>query len=265
MLFDGKKFALRREEVLKKMVAKLVRVPTLVSFLVGEHLPSELYTKMKKRAAERVGIDFRVERSFSTIERVVRDTMVDGVMIQMPIMGVSLEESEELVAMIPPEKDVDGLRWEMSGIMPATVKAVIAILDEISASHVPDLWRRKFVVVGDRGNVGRPLVHFIKARGSEVIGANRSTVHLGEVVKKAEVVVSCAGRAGLIGADMIADGVVAVDVGIDAGSGGKVAGDMTKEVYEKAGIAVPVPGGVGPVTVVSLLENLAEIAISKGD
>lgn len=322
MLFDGRKFAKDREILLREKVKSLSRKPVLVSVLVGENRASELYTKMKKGVAERVGVEFEVVRvevlvglarhilpditeddklSLGKFSELVKNKIrvigardeVDGVMVQLPFPASLDGDTEEILTTIEIEKDVDGLRWQESGVMPATVRAVMDILGVIAEGNVPhnldfspksrellpltrylrqddrveldsvsalsSFWGKKFVVVGYTGNVGAPLVSFLRKRGIRVEGINSKTENVSEILRKAGVVISCVGKPGLIKADDVSENTVVVDVGIDM-IDGKPKGDMGDDVYKKAVVAVSVPGGVGPVTVVSLLENLVDLA-----
>lgn len=258
MRFDGRAFAGEIEKELRRKVAKLPRALRVVSVLVGEDPASVLYTRLKKEAAERVGIDFRVAKiGFEDSRIAVKSLMekvgeigareeVDGVMVQLPLPDMLRGRTPKVIGAIPLEKDVDGLRWEESGVRPATVRAILAILDRLEVKN------KRIVVVGDRGSVGRPLVHYLRERGEEVVGVNTETRGMGEVVGQGEVVISCAGQAGLIREEVVRQGLIAIDVGSPRG-------DMTREVYEKAAVSVEVPGGVGPVTVACLLQNALEL------
>ncbi len=170
----------------------------------------------------------------------------------MPIPGVVGDELNQIISAIPLEKDVDGLRWEESKITPATVRAVLSIVDEIASD------KTKFAVLGSAGAVGRPLVHFLKERGVEVSEIEWDTKNVTDLTLKAEVVISCVGRAGLVTGEMVRDSVIVIDVGMSEVEG-KVVGDMTQEVYQRASMAVGVPGGVGPVTIASLMANAVDI------
>jgi len=282
MIFDGRAFAKEIELELMEIARGLAVKPKIVSLIAGDDPASALYTRLKKAAAERVGIDFEAleldsqQLSVSNIQQKIRETgeraVVTGVMVQLPLPGVSRKDALEILKAIPLEKDVDGLRWEESGILPATVRAVLTILEEIarrkSSEHSLEqgskLWNRKFVVLGARGAVGRPLVHALKARGVDVSGVEWDTPEPEKLVKEAQVVISCVGKAGLVTGEMVRDGVIAIDVGMSEVDG-KVVGDMTQEVYAKCSMVVPVPGGVGPVTIASLIRNALEMSgNSKG-
>ncbi len=280
-LFDGKGFAREKEERLREVVAEMKQKPRMVSFLVGEDPASKLYTKLKQKAAERVGVEYHVASIMYHVsweelkERIEQESGgYDGVMVQLPLPGELRSRTKEVLEAIPLNKDVDGLRWEESGMVPATVKAVLSILKEIGKRE-RDLWQRRFVVVGSRGAVGRPLMVWLKKEGAKDL--NEVEIETPEeervkLLKQAEVLISCVGQPELIKADEVSEGLVAVDVGISKSqkskvksqnyfqARGKIVGDMERGVYEKARVAVPVPGGVGPVTIVSLLENLVGIS-----
>ena len=253
MKVDTRTLAKEIEKRVKERVSLLGSTPKIVSILVGDDRASELYTRLKSEAARRVGIEFEVVRTgvedlALTIKKVGERDDVTGVMVQLPIPGLSREEQGEIIKAIPVAKDVDGLRWEESGVMPATVRAIMQILDMLQIEN-----ERGFVVVGDRGSVGKPLMHYLSRRGvKKLVGVNSETEDLHEKVLQAEVVISCVGKEGVVTGEMVQGGIVAVDVGAPRG-------DMTQEVYDKASRSVEVPGGVGPVTVSSLMESLLEI------
>lgn len=264
MIFDGRAFAREIEERLREQVSEREQKPKIVSVLVGNDPSSELYTRLKKSAAERVGIGFEVVRpELSNLKKKIGELGsredVSGIMIQLPIPGLSEEETEKILQEIPLAKDVDGLLWERSGVKPATVRAVLTILERIRGD-IPDLWGRKFAVVGARGAVGRPLTQYLEERGIEVQKIGRDTKEPAKILQEADVVISCVGKAGLVTEAMVSEGVIAVDVGMSEVEG-KVVGDMTEGVYQKASVAVAVPGGVGPVTVVSLLQNAVDLGV----
>jgi len=254
MIFDGREYAKELEQKLISDVAKLDKNPKIVSILVGDDPASVLYTKLKKQAAERVGIDFEIGHDLGKIVEIGEREDVTGVMVQLPIPGLQGQALKDVLAMIPLNKDVDGLRWEESGIMPATVKAVISILNKLAEQGNPDLFEKKFVVVGSSGAVGRPLTHFLRSMDIGVSEVEWDTPNPTEITRWGEVIISCVGRAGIVTAEMIEMGTVVIDVGMSEVEG-KVVGDMTQGVYQKASLAVAVPGGVGPVTIACLLEN----------
>lgn len=271
MIFDGRAFAQKIEDGVKAEVAIMPHKPHIVSVLVGSDPASVLYTNLKQKAAERVGIHFSVEKLDDRLKtKEIREKIIEigsrdevtGVMVQMPLLRqgfggqaipFSREETVEVISVIPFAKDVDGLRWEESGMMPATVKAILCILDKIALDSRREILDSRFVIVGSHGSVGKPLIHYLRERRIIAIEeVNSDTPRPSEVIQSGDVVISCVGKAGLI--QKIKPGAIAIDVGISKVDG-KVVGDMTQDVYNAASVAVPVPGGVGPVTIACLLQN----------
>jgi methylenetetrahydrofolate dehydrogenase (NADP+)/methenyltetrahydrofolate cyclohydrolase len=181
------------------------------------------------------------------INHLNRDKTIHGMMIQLPLPGKLREKTEDILQHIPASRDVDGLR-ESSPFVPATARAVLSILDE-AKKHVkvgPDDY---VVVVGANGMVGKSVVSELTKAGFEV-GSELSEA------KNAKVLISATGSPGIIGPEHVKKGAIVIDVGSPRG-------DVAHKVYKKAGFITPVPGGVGPVTVVSLLENLVEASIKS--
>lgn len=265
MVFDGRAFAKRKKQELYRQVEQLKKKPAMVSVLVGEDSERELYTKMKKRVAEEIGVKFEVSRVSGEVEidklkEIVSElgtSDIDGLMVQLPLPKQLKASTEKVLGCIPLAKDVDGLRWRESEVMPATVRAVISVLDELE-KDLEDVWQGKFVVVGYTGSVGMPMAEFLRQRDVEVVGINTKTEDPQMVLESADVIVSCAGAPGVVPVGNYKDNLIVVDVGIEMVDG-KAVGDVVSEVYQVARAAVPVPGGIGPVTVVSLIENLVKI------
>lgn len=257
-IFDGRKFAREKE---KRLVFRGV-VPKLVSILVGNDPASRMYVNLKRKAGERVGAkveilklsaDTGVEEIIETVQRLNKDTSVHGIMVQMPLPGALAPETEKIINAITPSKDVDGLKVDSPYFHP-TAKAVVDILE----FALPDLEKRKsdlkIVVVGSRGMVGRPLIRHLTQRGFNVIPCNTQTKDLAAEVAKGDVVVSATGATALIKANMIKPGAVVIDVGAPMG-------DVEFEkAAPLASFITPVPGGVGPVTISCLLENVINSA-----
>lgn len=259
IVFDGKKFALEKEATLAIRVLGFKTrgvYPKLASILVGNDPASQLYVNLKKKAAERIGaeVDIYLIKENSKLEDLMlliktlnEDDSVQGIMIQMPIPGDLGKMKDEIVDTIRPEKDVDGLRSDSHFLHP-TSKAVIQIIDEAKKEVVhPD---SKVVVVGATGMVGKPLVRELKEQNYEVFECNSKTSDLKEKTLRANILVSVTGVPNLIKEDMISPGVIVIDVGSPNG-------DVEfSGVSKKASFISPVPGGVGPVTISCLLENL---------
>ena len=271
-IFDGKAFAKDKEELIRDQVNRLIKKgirPKLVSILVGEDPASVLYVNLKKRAAERIGAEVEVislslSSSISvkeiqkTIEQFNNDNNVHGIMVQLPLpWNFSGKDRDEIINAIAKEKDVDGLRGDSPYAHP-TAKAVLEVLEYAKNVSKPSLKEEdlRIAVVGASGMVGRPLLREFKRKGIDAVGYNTKTINWQERIKEKDVVISATGVPDLIKESMVRDGVVLIDVGSPNG-------DIEKRTYEKASFISPVPGGVGPVTVSCLLENLVEAAFLK--
>ena len=255
MVFDGNGFAKRIEDKLRKS-GKLMG-KKLVIFQTGK--VESTYVRLKREMGERLKVNIKLQISNNKLDlkQGIADAGedCDGVLVQLPIVGASTEERDEILRMIPPEKDVDGLNPDGGKFLPAAVVAVERIL-----SRVQPVMRVEPVigVVGAKGMVGKALVKRFRGLGYKVTGIDKKntkkvTPWRGESgkLKECGVVVSATGQAGLIKPEMVKNGVVAIDLGYPKG-------DFDEKVKEKASFFTPVPGGVGPVTVVSLFENLSQ-------
>jgi len=273
MKFDGRGFAQKIEEQVKNKVRNFVGKPHVVSILVGDDPASHLYTKLKKQAAERVGIEFEVVKVSSCegltqiVEKVGENSQVQGMMIQLPIPSPHGETSlqglalKEVLDAIPKEKDIDGLRYPESGIVPPVVAAILQVINEIektqSSDHSPkiaqgsELGQRKYVVVGASGFVGSAVCSELEKMRYQVIKVDSDTQNAKELVLQGDMVISCVGKEGVVRDDMVKKGAVVIDVGAPKG-------DMTKEVYQNASISVEVPGGIGPVTIACLMQSVVD-------
>lgn len=259
-IFDGREFARKKELELAERVKRLGSVPKLVSIVAGDNPASHLYVNLKGQAARRIGIsfekfEFRNPKS-ETISEIIKlindlnnDKSVTGIMVQLPLPASLQGQTLKVVGAIAAEKDVDGLAGK-SRFLPATVKAVVDILGQM-ANGKWQIVEKKIVVVGRSAIVGRPLAEELVKRGAKVTVAHSQTGDLGAVTRKAEILISATGRPGLITADMVKPGAVVIDVG-------EPKGDVAEDVREVASFVTPVPGGVGPVTVACLLENVVE-------
>lgn len=263
MVFNGKEFAEKIEEGLRGSTGKLVIMVT------DGNESGRVYGKMKKELGERIGVEVQIVQIAndklqinlkSQIEKLANDPEVKGIMVQLPIVGLGKEETQKVLDLIPVEKDVDGLTSENLNhiktgeqlYLPATVKAVGKVMDEAIRVVSLDIDKMRVAVVGSAGMVGKPLVDQLKRFGFEVGEFDESIlkqVQDDTNLKEYDVVISAVGKEGLIKPEMLKDGVVAIDVGFPKG-------DFSPEVEKKAAFFTPVPGGVGPVTVVSLFENL---------
>jgi methylenetetrahydrofolate dehydrogenase (NADP+)/methenyltetrahydrofolate cyclohydrolase len=262
LVFDGRKFAEKKISELDKKVALLKNQgihPKLASILVGEDPASKLYVSLKKKKAEGIGAEMdiyflkekeNIETILALIDSLNSDLTVYGIMVQLPLpASFTKKDKEEIINSIKKEKDVDGLR-EDSPFLHPTAKAVIDVIKEsrkeIDYGSCPIV-----CVVGSGGMVGKPLVKELKAGRYEVIECGRDTKGLKEKTSKADILISATGIPGLITFGMIKKGATVIDVGSPKG-------DVNSEASKVAGFLTPVPGGIGPITIASLLENLVK-------
>jgi len=264
IIFDGKAFAHKKEDELYHKIEKLGVKPVIATILVGEDPASRLYVSLKQKAAERVGAEMDIyeypeniteEELIFKINELSRDKTLTGIMLQLPLPGNLRNKTSHILAHIPFNKDVDGLR-ENSPFIPATTKAVLAILGEAEKKIKigPDSY---VVVLGAKGMAGRSLVAELTKLGYEV-GALDKEIEANNLIKEttsAKILISATGMPNIITREYVKKGAVVIDVGSPKG-------DVNfSEVKDKVAFITPVPGGVGPVTVISLLENLAEAAL----
>jgi methylenetetrahydrofolate dehydrogenase (NADP+) / methenyltetrahydrofolate cyclohydrolase len=263
-LMDGKALAERIRAQVAEEVKELGHV-ALTTILVGEDPASELYIRRKQDAAKEVGIvarDYRLaedtpeQELLELIAQLNADDAVDGVLVQLPLPA-HIDEQRALDA-VDPAKDVDGfhpvnagrLFLGQEGLVAATPTGIMTLLDEY---EVPLVGARA-VVVGRSIIVGKPVALLLLAQHATVTICHSRTVDLAAHTREADVLVVGVGHPGLISPDMVKDGVTVVDVGITRTRDG-LRGDVDPAVADRAGLLTPVPGGVGPMTIASLLRN----------
>jgi len=249
----------------RRSAGKFKNVGKLVAVLVGDNPASVLYLKKKKELAEKLGVKFELVKlpaSSSTkvviakIHQLNDDKRIAGIIVQLPLpKGL---DTDVIVNAVVPEKDVDGLTDEniLSGkVLPATAAGILALLKEYKID-----WRDKRIgLVGFTRLLNLPLsLHFVRA-GNPVVVLQKGAKNWAEL-KQADIVITAVGRAGLIKGSQIKTGAVVVDAGVSQVKG-KLKGDCDfVTVAKKADYITPVPGGVGPMTVISLLGNLLNLA-----
>lgn len=283
-VIDGKKLALNREEKLRKKIEKLKTKPKIVSILIGDDESSLLYSKMKQKKAQSLGIDFefehfrddtRFEKITDFIDMFNNAPEITGIMIQLPLPVRFLGEkhnTKQLLELINPKKDIDGLTPKS----PFQTAAVVAVFDILEDEKIK-IEGKKAVVIGASDLIGKPIAKGLEQRGASVKIVDSQTPKREAIIKAADILISATGVAGLVTGDMVKDGVVVIDVGVmvmeepSVDSRGEsfemienkkiVLGDVDFEsVYKKASKITPVPGGVGPVTVIALMENAVKAA-----
>jgi methylenetetrahydrofolate dehydrogenase (NADP+)/methenyltetrahydrofolate cyclohydrolase len=268
-LMDGKALAERVRAEVAEEIRELGEVG-LSTVLVGEDPASEIYIRRKQDAAKEVGIvsrDYRLAEDTSEaellelVEQLNGDEAVDGILVQLPLPP-HIEESRVIEA-VDPAKDVDGfhpvnagrlfLGWD--GLVAATPLGILTLLKEY---EVP-LSGARAVVVGRSTIVGKPVALLLLAENATVTICHSRTVDLGAQTREADVLVIAAGRPGLITTDMVKEGATVIDVGMNRTAEG-LRGDVDPDAAERAGLITPVPGGVGPMTIASLLRNTVRAA-----
>lgn len=267
-IIDGKKLAEKREEKLIKEIKGLPKTPKIVSLLVGTDAPSVLYTNIKQKKACEMGIcfealkfpaDMEFDQVLSDITQLNEDPEVDGIMVQLPLPKEFLKNKDEhdLLEAIDGKKDIDGLTSKKV-FLSATAKAVVSIIEDEKIS----VYRKKVVVVGASDLVGKPVATELSRMGAIVEVCDSKTGDLKSHTQTADVLISATGVPNLIKGDMVKQGVVVIDVGAEKVDG-KLVGDVDfASVAPKAFKITPVPGGVGPMTVISLMENVVQSVLT---
>jgi methylenetetrahydrofolate dehydrogenase (NADP+)/methenyltetrahydrofolate cyclohydrolase len=270
VLMDGKALAERVRGEVAQDVQGLDRPVGLATVLVGDDPASEIYVSSKQKACREVGIepfdhhlpsDTTEDELLRLVDQLNADERVTGILCQLPLPE-QIDE-DRIIRSIAPIKDVDGFHPFSAGHLlqgsPTFVAATPAGIMEILREYEVELSGARAVVVGRSNIVGKPMALLLLAEHSTVTICHSRTRDLGAVVSEADVVVAAVGRAGMITADMVREGATVVDVGINRVEG-KVVGDVAEDVRGKAGLLTPVPGGVGPMTIASLLRNTVRAA-----
>ena len=284
-IIDGKQVAADMRAELKAKVAKLKEdgiVPGLAVVLVGEDPASKSYVTAKERACEEIGIysddnrldaDTSQEKLMALVNKLNNDPKINGILVQLPLPK-HLNESEVLLA-IDPDKDVDGFHPINVGKMvvgekaflPCTPHGVIQLL----LRNDVKIEGAQVVIVGRSNIVGKPVANMLIQKNptgnATVTVCHTRTKNLADHTRRADIIIAAAGRPNTVTADMVKDGAVVIDVGVNRVEdatrkrGYRLVGDVDFEaVKEKASLITPVPGGVGPMTITMLLYNTVESA-----
>ena len=269
-IIDGKVVSAYVKEQVKNEVAELAKngsVPALAVIIVGDDPASKVYVGNKKKACEMTGMrsveyalpaETTEDELLELIDKLNRDKEINGILCQLPVPKHINED--KIIDAIAPEKDVDGFSAVNVGkiwlgkyeISPCTPMGVIELLDYYD---IP-LEGKNCVIVGRSNIVGKPMAALLLERNATVTVCHSRTKDLASFTKNADVIVAAVGRANFITADMVKDGAVVVDVGINRLESGKLCGDVDFEtVKEKASFITPVPGGCGPMTIAVLMKN----------
>lgn len=273
-LLDGKEFSLNQKNILKQKIEELKpTVPKLVIFQIGDDEASSIYIERKKQFGESIGANVEVinfdqsvsaEEVIEKIKEQNNSTETHGIIVQLPIPESLSESKEKIINTIHPKKDVDGLTarnlWRLmddkKGIVPATALGIEKLLKENGIS----LEGKHVVIVGDSLLVGKSTaVHMLNSEATVTV-CHDKTPNLSNFTKQADIIITAVGKENIINVEHVKEGQVLVDVGIRKNDEGKVVGDINfEEVKDIVDFITPVPGGVGPVTVSSLFDNLVGV------
>ncbi len=275
-LIDGKKVSQHiREEVareVQELRTETGTTPGLAAVLVGDNPASEIYVRNKRKACEQVGIyseEYRLSNEttqnelLSLIDKLNEDKKIHGILVQLPLPEQI--DSTKILRSVSPSKDVDGFHPENVGLLvegnprfiSCTPNGIMKMLDFYDI----EIKGKEAVVVGRSNIVGKPTAVLLLHRHATVTICHSRTIRLDEVTRRADILVAAIGRPHFITEDMVKEGAVVIDVGINRNSEGKLIGDVDFEkVKEKASYITPVPGGVGPMTIAMLLWNTLESA-----
>jgi methylenetetrahydrofolate dehydrogenase (NADP+) / methenyltetrahydrofolate cyclohydrolase len=267
---DGKALAERVRKEVAGEVAGLGRPVGLATVLVGDDPASAVYVRSKQKACREVGIepvdhnlssDTGQEDLLALVEDLNGDDAVTGILVQLPLPE-QIDE-DHIIRSINPIKDVDGFHPFSAGHLfqgsPTFVAATPAGIMEILREYQVELKGARAVVIGRSNIVGKPMALLLLAEHATVTICHSRTRDLPAVVREADVIVAAVGHPQTVTADMVREGATVVDVGINRTDEGLV-GDVAQDVREKAGLLTPVPGGVGPMTIASLLRNTVRAA-----
>lgn len=275
-IIDGKRISAAARAEIAERARKLTEetgvVPGLAVIIVGEDPASKVYVRNKKKACEEAGFHSLVvelpeetpeEELLRRIGEIKADPKIHGILVQLPLPAHISPDA--VIAAIPPEKDVDAFHPENVGhimigdyrFLPCTPAGVMKMLE----TEGIDVSGKECVVIGRSNIVGKPMAMLLLQANGTVTVCHSRTKNLAEVTRRADILVSAVGRAGFVTADMVKEGAVVIDVGMNRNAEGKLCGDVDfAAVSEKASAITPVPGGVGVMTITMLLENTVRAA-----
>lgn len=270
-IIDGKNLAKKIRQGLKEECDELKKNginPKLAVIMVGDDPASKVYVRNKSRACEDVGIDYEEfilkdettqEELIELIKKLNNDKKINGILLQSPIpKHLNINEAFKAITYM---KDVDGFTPASVGklcigedtFISCTPYGVMKMFEEYNI----DLTGKDVVILGRSNIVGKPLIQCCLQKNATVTVCHSKTKNLAEHTKRADIVISAIGESKFVKADMIKDGAVIIDVGINRGADGKLTGDVDFEnVEKKASYLTPVPGGVGPMTIAMLMNNV---------
>jgi len=276
LILDGKACAERLKTRVAAAITARGSAPGLAVILVGDDPASEIYVKHKRKACDLVGIrsvqhklsaDTRQEELLKLIDRLNADASINGILVQLPLPAQI--DTATVIERIDPKKDVDGfhpynigrLAQRIPRLRPCTPRGVMTLLEENGETFMG----RHAVVIGASNIVGRPMMLELLLAGATVTNCHRFTGNLEPYVASADILVVAVGKPGLVRGDWVKPGATVVDVGITRDAAGHLNGDVDFDAAAaRAAWITPVPGGVGPMTVATLMQNTLEAAEMQG-
>lgn len=271
VVIDGKKVAKEIRENLKVKCEELKQkgiTPKLAVIMVGDNKASQVYVKNKSKACEDVGIEFeeylldeniKQEELIELIENLNQDKNINGILLQSPIpKNLDINEAFRKIA---PEKDVDGFNPANVGKLCLNQDTFVSCtpygIMKLFEKYDIDLEGKNVAILGRSNIVGKPLMQCCLNKNATLTVCHSKTKDLSEHTKNADIIISAIGKAEFVTADMIKKGAIVIDVGINRTEDGKITGDVDFEnVSKKASYITPVPGGVGPMTIAMLMNNV---------
>ena len=275
-IIDGNKIAQDiRNEVRQSAISLKEQkgiIPGLAVVLVGEDPASQIYVGKKAKACAEVGFlsrEYKLPSEIRLLEIIAelnKDQLIHGILVQLPLpKNIS---TDKIIAAIDPHKDVDGFHpFNVGGLVtgsplfiPCTPRGIMELIVRIGI----DLKGKEAVVVGRSNIVGKPIALLLLAQHATVTICHSRTKDLPSVTRRADILIAAVGKAHMIKADMVKDGAIVIDVGVNRLENGKLAGDVDfNEVAPKASYITPVPGGIGPMTIAMLMKNTLDAALSS--
>ncbi len=275
VILDGKAISKKVREELKIKAEELKQkniIPKLAVIMVGDDPSSKIYVRNKSKACEEVGIEFeeyllgeniKNEELLNLIEELNNREDIHGILLQSPIpkhLDINLA-----FRTIKPEKDVDGFHPVNIGKLSLNQECFVSCtpfgIMRMLAEYNIDIEGKHAVIIGRSNIVGKPMIQCMLNKHATVTVCHSKTKNLSEITKQADILVAAIGKPKFITEDMVKDGAVVIDVGINRNEEGKVCGDVDFEnVSKKASYITPVPGGVGPMTIAMLMNNIIKAA-----
>ena len=274
-IIDGKAFGAKLRAQLKEKIENSNKTPGLAVVIVGANPASQIYVRNKIKACEEVGINsysYELPETATQsqlenlLEELAVNSQIDGILLQLPLPKGF--DAESAMAKIPVEKDVDGFSAENLGRLVLNKPSLVACTPlgvmKLLENEGVDIAGKNAVVLGRSDTVGKPMALLLLNANATVTVCHSKTKNLKEICKNADILISAIGKAKFVTADMVKDGAIVVDIGINRDENGKLCGDVDFEnVKDKTSLITPVPGGVGPMTIAMLMYNTCKTAFKE--